>query len=157
MTLRVVLTIAAFAMASPVAAQDLYVGAGVDYGLPHSGDAQGIGSFIAGVTFDGGDTLGFGVEGELGQPIGDSGDRRETSRVRGMLSYEFGAVTGLASVGAVQYELGQQTFNGDTVGLGAQMSFTESLDGRFELMRDFMDDDYGTNVTTTRLGVLFQF
>ena len=155
MTIRATLTALAITFAAPVAAQDLYVGAGLDYGFPHSGDSEGFGSFVAGVIFDVG-PVGIGVEGDLGSQITD-GDGRETSRVRGLLTYDFGGVTGIASAGIVQVKRDNRTFDGETFGLGAQMPISGNLNGRLELMRDFNGDDFETDVTTTRLSVLYTF
>lgn len=141
---------------SAAAEQSVYLGFGADYGLPHSGEDQVFGSLIAGATFDLWEDVGFGLEGEVGEPIGGDSDR-ETSRLRGLFTYDFGPVTGIASLGIVQYEVGDTNFEGETVGLGAQMELSERIDGRFEIMRDFNDDDFGTNVTTSRVGVYFKF
>ncbi len=158
MTIRTVLA-AAIVAASGTAAtaeQSVYLGFGADYGLPHSGEEQAFGSFVAGATFDLWEDVGFGLEGELGEPLGGDTDR-ETSRLRGLFTYDFGAVTGIASVGVVQYEVGNQNFDGETFGVGAQMELTDRIDGRFEILRDFNDDDFGTDVTTSRVGVFFKF
>ena len=92
----------------------------------------------------------------MGEPLGGE-TNRETSRLRGLFTYDFGAVTGIASVGVVQYEVGNQNFDGETFGVGAQMELSDRIDGRFEILRDFNDDDFGTDVTTSRLGVYFKF
>ena len=159
MSIRMILAACALtASATAASAQTtVYLGAGADYGYPHSGDEQAFGSLIAGATFDLWENMGLGIEGEVGEPIGDGGDGRETSRVRGLFTYDFGDVTGIASLGVVQYELGDETFDGETFGIGAQMGVTDRLDGRFEIMRDFAGDDYGTNVTTSRISLLFNF
>lgn len=155
MKIRATLTALTMMLAAPVAAQELYVGAGLDYGFPHSGDSATFGSFMAGVSFDVG-PVGIGIEGELGEQLGD-GDGRETSRVRGLLSYDVGSFTGFASYGTVQYERGAATFDGQTFGFGGQMPVTGNLDGRLEFIRDIFDGDFETDVTTTRLSVLYKF
>lgn len=156
MTIRTTLTAITVALAGSAGqAQELYVGAGADYGFPHSGDSEAFGSFVAGVIFDVG-PVGIGVEGDVGQQITD-GDDRETSRVRALLTYDFGNFTGIASAGIVQYERDDVTFDGEAFGLGAQMPLYENLDGRLEFIRDFVGGDFETNVTTTRLSVLYKF
>jgi len=155
MKLTATLTALAMSIAAPVAAQDLYVGGGLDYGYPHSGDSETFGSFVAGVIFDVG-PFGVGIEGDVGTQFSD-GDDRETSRVRGLVTYDFGRVTGIASVGGVQYKLGDTTYNGETFGLGAQMPLSSMFEARGEFMRDFVGGGFGTNVTTTRLSVLYKF
>lgn len=149
-------TLLAAAATTAQAETSVYVGVGADYGSPETGDEQAYGSFIAGATFDLWENMGLGIEGEVGEPVG--GDTNlETSRVRGLFTYEFGAVTGIASLGAVQYEVGQQTFDGETFGVGAQMDFQERMTGRVEVMRDFNDDDFGSDSTTARVAVFFNF
>ena len=155
MKLRATLAAMAITLAAPVAAQELYVGAGVDYGFPHSGDSEGFGSFVAGVIFDVG-PVGIGVEGDLGEQI-SNGDGRGTSRVRALLTYDFGNFTGIASAGAVQYERGGQTFDGEAFGLGAQIPIIDNLDGRLESIRGFVGGGFLANVTTTRLALLYKF
>ncbi|MBB5723099.1 hypothetical protein FHS72_002736 [Loktanella ponticola] len=155
MKLTATLTALAMTFAAPVVAQDLYIGGGLDYGYPHSGDSETFGSFIAGVIFDVG-PIGVGIEGDIGVQLSE-GDDRETSRVRGLVTYDFGQITGIASVGGVQYKRGSTVYDGETYGLGAQMPVTSMLDGRLEFMRDFVGGDFETNVTTTRLSVLYKF
>lgn len=158
MSFRLILGSCALTVAAGAASAEttVYLGAGADYALPHSGDEQAFGSLIAGATFDLWENMGLGIEAEVGEPLGD-GDGRETSRLRGLFTYDFGPVTGIASLGIVQYELDQQNFDGETFGLGAQMELRDRVDGRFEIMRDFNDEDYDTNVTTSRLSVMFNF
>ncbi len=158
MSLRTVLAASLFVVSATAvsAEQSVYLGVGGDYAVPHSGEDQAFGSFVAGATFDLWENMGLGIEGEVGEPLGGDSNR-ETSRLRGLFTYDFGPVTGIASLGMVQYEEGNRTFDGDTVGIGAQMELSERIDGRLEIMRDFNDDDFGTNVTTSRLGVYFKF
>ena len=155
MKLRATFTALAILLAAPATAQELYLGAGLDYGAPHEGDDEGFVSFLAGVIFDVG-PVGLGIEGDIGRQITD-GDERDTSRVRALLTYDFGRFTGIASAGILQYDLDNVSFEGETFGLGAQIPFSDTLDGRFEVMRDFVGDDFETNVTTVRFGVLYKF
>lgn len=155
MKFRATLTALAMTLAAPVAAQEVYVGAGLDYGFPHSGDSEGFGSFVAGVIFDAG-PVGLGIEGDVGGQISD-GDGRNTARVRALLTYDFGRFTGIASAGVVQYERDGDTFDGEAFGLGAQIPITANLDGRLDIIRDFVGGDFLTNVTTTRLALLYKF
>lgn len=159
MSLRTILTAGAIALAASTATAEtsVYVGFGADYGVPESGDEQAFGSFIAGATFDVWENIGLGIEGEVGEPLGGDGQERETSRLRGLMTYEFGSVTGIASLGSVQYEIGDTTFEGETFGLGAQMDFRDRWTGRFEVMQDFNDSDFDNNITTARVAVFFNF
>jgi len=157
MSFRTAIAACALIAASPAAAETtVYLGFGADYAYPHSGDELTFGSFIGGATFNVWEYMGLGIEGEVAESIGGD-DERETARVRGLLTYDFGRVMGFASIGTVQYEVGAATFDGDTVGIGAQMEVLNGFDGRFEIMRDFIDDEFGTNVTTSRLALLYKF
>lgn len=157
MSLRTIIAVCAAVSAAPAVAETgVYLGFGADYALPHSGDEEYFGSFVAGATYSVWDYIGLGVEGEFGQQLSD-GDDRETSRVRGLLTYDFGSVTGFAAVGSVQYEIDGANVDGSTVGLGAQMEIMEGIDGRFEFLRDFMDDGFDADVTTSRFALLYQF
>jgi len=158
MSFRLLLTAAAFSLsaAPALAERSVYVGVGADYAAQDD-DALAVGSFIAGATFNLWENMGLGLEGEVGEPIGGSADDRETARVRGLFTYDFGGVTGIASLGSVQYEQGSQTFDGETFGLGAQLSLSERWDGRVEVMHDFNDDDFDENVTTGRVALFFKF
>lgn len=144
-------TLLAMMFATPVVAQEVYVGGAVDYGYPHSGDTYTAGTFLAGVIFDLG-PVGLGIEAD----VGESADH-ETSRVRGLLTYDFGRFTAIASAGSVQYKANGTVTDGEAYGLGAQMPLAEQVDGRFEFIRDFVGGDFGTNVTTTRLSVMYKF
>ncbi len=139
---------------SAASAQDIYAGVALDYGLPHSGDAQTAASLLIGGSYSLG-TMAIGAEAEYGAAATFGGDY-DTARLRLIGSYDFGSVTALASLGGTHYDAGADTFTGYNFGLGAQMPLTSSLDLRGEIIRDMMDD-YGTNVTTTRLAAIYTF
>jgi len=157
MSFRPLTALCAALLATPAVAEtNVYLGLGADYALPHEGEDEFFGSFVAGASFSVWEYVGFGIEGEVGQQLTD-GDGRETARVRGMLTYDFGTITGYAAVGAVQYEIDGVNIDGDTVGLGAQMEVLDGVDGRFELIRDFIDDGFEPGVTTSRFALLYKF
>lgn len=158
MTHRPLLTLGLLvAMAGTASAQTTpYVGVGADHATPHSGEAQSFGTIIAGATFDVWRQAGLGAEVEFGQNIG-SGDGRQTVRLRGLATYDFGPVTGLAAIGINQYSIDGDSFSGQTVGLGAQAQIRPNMIGRAEFLRDFDDSDFGTDVTTARIAVFFSF
>lgn len=135
-------------------AQDIYAGVAVDYGLPHSGDGQAAASLLLGGTYNLG-TLAIGAEAEYGAAATFGGDY-DTARLRLIGSYDFGSFTALASLGGTHYDTGDDGFSGYNFGLGAQMPLTNTLDVRGEIIRDMMDD-YGTDVTTTRLAAIYTF
>ncbi len=135
-------------------AQDVYVGVALDYGQPHSGDTQSVASLMVGGAFDMG-TMSVGVEAEYGAAASFGGDY-DTARLRLLGGYDLGSVTALASIGATSYDLGATSASGYNVGLGVQMPVNNALDVRAEFIRDFMDD-YGTDVTTTRIAAVYSF
>ena len=141
----------AFAQTTP------YVGFGADYATPHSGEAQSFGSIIAGATFDVWPNIGLGIEGEIGVPIGGDDNTRQTARLRGLATYDFGTVTGFAALGVNQYLIDGDNFGGQSVGLGVQSQFAPNWMGRAEFLRDFDDSDFGTDVTTARIAIFYTF
>jgi hypothetical protein len=157
--MRLNMKISAIALAvamtgSAAHAQDVYAGVAFDYGKPHAGDDQTAASLMAGVSYEVG-TLSFGAEVEYGASATFGGDY-DTARLRLIGAYDFGGVTALASIGGTRYDAGADTFTGYNYGIGAQVPVTAALDVRAEIMRDMMDD-YGTNVTTTRLAAIYSF
>ena len=130
-------------------AQDVYAGVAFDYGSPHAGDAQTAASLLAGASFDTG-LLSFGAEVEYGASATFGGDY-DTARLRVIGGYDFGGFTALASIGGTRY-----TFSGYNYGLGAQVPVSNAIDLRAEFIRDMMDD-YGANVTTTRIAAIYDF
>lgn len=136
-------------------AQDVYVGGSLDYQLPHSGDAQSSVAIVGGARFGDG-PLGYGLEAEYGQSFGNDASY-DAARLRAIATYEFGPVTGLATAGVTQYSEGGNDFSGTNFGLGAELPYGDKARFRFEMMRDLMDDDFRTDVTTTRAGVMFNF
>lgn len=135
-------------------AQDVYAGVAFDYGYPHSGDTQTAASLLAGASYDIG-LMSFGAEIEYGASATFGGDY-DTARLRIMGGYDFGGFTALASIGGTRYDAGADTFSGYNFGLGAQVPISNALDLRAEFIRDMMDD-YGTNVTTTRIAAIYDF
>lgn len=134
-----------------------YIGVGADYATPHSGDTQAFAAIIAGATFDVWPQTALGLEAEFGQPVGGADDARQTLRLRGLATYDFGAVTGLAAIGINQYLIDGDTFGGQSVGLGVQSDLGPNLLGRAEFLRDFDDSAFGTDVTTARIAVFYRF
>jgi hypothetical protein len=151
------ITVIAVAMAltgGAAQAQDIYAGVAFDYAYPHAGDTQTAATLLAGASFDVG-TISFGAEIEYGASATFGGDY-DTARLRLVGAYDFGSVTALATVGGTRYDAGADTFSGYNFGLGAQVPISDALDLRGEFIRDMMDD-YGTNVTTTRIAAVYDF
>ena len=155
---RVIVTLGVLLVAAGSARAETspYIGLGADHATPHSGEAQSFGTIIAGATFDVWPQAGLGAEVEVGQNIG-SGDGRQTVRLRGIATYDFGAVTGVAALGMNHYSIDGDGFSGQTVGLGVQAQIRPNMTGRAEFLRDFDDSDFGTDVTTARVAVFFNF
>lgn len=149
-----ILAAALAVVGSAASAQDIYAGVAFDYGTPHSGDAQSAATLLFGGAYSLG-TMAIGAEAEYGAAATFGGDY-DTARLRLIGSYDFGSVTALASLGGTRYDAGADTFTGYNYGLGVQVPVSNALDLRGEVIRDMMDD-YGTNVTTTRVAAIYSF
>lgn len=146
---------AAFVVAGAAAqAQDIYAGVAFDYATPHAGDTQTAASLFLGGNYELG-TLAIGAEAEYGAAATFGGDY-DTARLRLIGSYDFGTVKALASLGGTRYDAGADAFTGYNYGIGVQVPVSNALDMRGEIIRDMMDD-YGTNVTTTRIAAIYSF
>lgn len=140
---------------SAASALDFYAGGALDYGYPHSGDAQTLGTFLAGVGIDQG-TFGYGAEIELGTHMAGDGDF-DTQRLRARGTYDLGVVDATVAAGVTEYDFGNTTYSGYNLGLGVQNAISDNLTLRAEFLRDFMDDSSISAVTTTRIGAVFNF
>jgi len=152
---RLIPVIIAAALGTAAPAQEVYVGTGLDYLYPHSGDAQSVASAIAGLGFDTG-FFGIGAEAEYGMRVAGDNDY-DTSRVRAWLSYDWMDYTFRFAGGVTEYYFEDENANGLNFGLGAQREITPVLSLRGELIRDFMDDNFTGAVTTTRVAMLYSF
>ena len=140
---------------SAASAQDVYVGAGIDYMRPHAGDTQTVTSAIAGMGFDAG-MVDVGAEAEYGLRVAGDNDY-DTARVRGWVSYDWGHYTIRAGGGITEYYFGDTNYGGYHAMLGAERALTENLSVRGEFIRDFVDDAFAAGITATRIGVVFNF
>ena len=140
---------------SAAIAQEAYVGAGVDYHYPHTGDAQTVTSAIAGLGFDTG-FFGVGAEAEYGLRAAGDNDY-DTARVRAWLSYDLGDYSFRFAGGVTEYYFEDDNAGGFNVGLGAERDLSPNLTLRGELIRDFMDNIFTDAITTTRVAVLYSF
>ena len=136
-------------------AQDFYGGVALDYHKPHAGEEHSAAALIAGIQLGRG-TISYGLEADASTPV-DGTDTYDALRVRGLAFYDLGGVEALAGIGATQYTLNGDSFTGYNFGLGAQIPWNDSWSVRVEFIRDMMDQDYTTNVTTTRLGMIYRF
>ena len=152
-TIFAALTAAAFGTAAQ--AQEVYVGAGLDYLFPHSGDAQTVGSVIAGFGIEAG-AMGLGAEVDAGWNVAGDNDY-DTLRVRILASYDWNDYTIRAGGGVTEYYFADDTAGGFNVGFGAERAVAQNIAVRGELIRDFMDNTFTAAVTTTRVAVLYSF
>ncbi len=152
-TLTAALTVLALGTAAQ--AQDLYVGATADYHFPHSGDAQTVGSIVAGPGLGSG-PIALGAEVEAGFRIAGENDY-DTSRVRIWTSYDWGDYRLRFAGGVTEYYFGGGTAGGYNFGLGAERALSDRLVLRGEVIRDFMDTGLTSDVTATRIGVIYSF
>lgn len=152
------LTIAAVILTAATAAnaQDFYLGGSADYATPHSGDSQTSVGLMGGVEFGSGAPLSLAAQAEYSSPMAGT-DNYDAARLRGLASYDFGGFAGVAGLGATQYRDGGDNFNGFNFSLGVDVSLQNGpATVRVEMVRDLMDD-YGTDVTTTRVGYMYNF
>ncbi|WP_296425349.1 hypothetical protein [Yoonia sp.] len=140
---------------SGASAQDFYAGATLDYGLPHSGDAQTVGSVIAGVGL-GDAQIGYGAEVELGMHVAGDADY-DTQRFRFWGTYGLGDISARVAGGVTQFDTDSGIVDGYNLGLGVQRDVSDRLTMRGEFIRDFPDDSAFPAVTTTRIGVTYKF
>jgi len=152
---RLIPAIVVATLGSVAHAQDAYVGAGVDYHYPHSGDAQTVASALVGLGFDTG-IFGIGAEAEYGLRIAGDNDY-DTARVRGWVSYDWLDYTFRFAGGITEYYFADDTSGGFSAGLGVERDLTPNLAVRGELIRDFMDNTFTDAITTTRVAVLYSF
>ncbi len=140
---------------SAAVAQDVYVGGSLDYHYPHSGDAQTVGSVIAGLEIDAGPFAVIG-EAEYGTQVAGDNDY-DTARVRILGSYDWGDYTLRAGGGITEYYFDDDTAGGYNFGFGAERAVTDTLTVRGELIRDFMNNTFTAAVTTSRIAVVYNF
>mgnify|MGYP000628015446 CR=1 FL=1 len=152
---RLIPVIIAATFGSAAYGQDAYVGAGVDYHYPHSGDAQTVTSAIAGLGFDTG-LFGIGAEAEYGVHVAGDNDY-DTARVRGWVSYDWADYTFRVAGGVTEYYFADDNAGGFNAGLGVERDLSPNLAIRGEVIRDFMDNIFTDAITTTRVAVLYSF
>src|SRR5690348_11169722 len=123
----------AFAAASPAAAQNFYLGVGVEHGIDGNLHALGtdysndlnMGSVIGGVQFNSGNFF-FGAEGETtlftdyDSDWCSCADLDRVSRARAIGGYDFGQVSAFAAVGKVWVD-------GDVTGGGVSADSADGL------------------------------
>lgn len=137
-------------------AQDFYAGATLDYMYPHSGDTQTVGSFIGGVGLGSVSVFDYGAELEFGGNVAGDADY-DTQRFRLWGSYDLGNVEVRLAGGVTQYDVGGDSPEGYNLGIGVENDFSERITLRGEFIRDFMEDTFTAAVTTTRIGVIYNF
>lgn len=153
---HLVLAAGIFTIAGAASAQDFYLGGSVDYATPHSGDAHASVGLMGGVAFNRGAPLSFAGQAEYSAPLAGS-DNYDAARLRGLASYDFGGFAGVGGLGVTQYRDGGTNYNGFNFSLGVDVKLQSGpATVRVEMVRDFMDD-YGTDVTTTRVGYMYNF
>lgn len=151
----IIAALVATTLGTSAAAQEVYVGAGLDYHFPHSGDAQTVTSLIAGFGIETGN-LGLGAEVDAGVQVAGDNDY-DTLRVRILASYDWNDYTIRAGGGVTEYYFADDTAGGYNFGFGAERALSPNIVVRGELIRDFMDNTFTAAVTTTRLAVLYSF
>lgn len=152
----VVSAVLAAVVGSAASAQDFYAGVGLDYMYPHSGDSQTVGSFIGGVGLGAAGQFDYGAELEFGNHIAGDADY-DTQRFRLWSTYDLGNVAVRVSGGVTQYDFDGNSPEGYNLGVGVERNFSPRVTLRGEFIRDFMEDSFSAAVTTTRVGVFYNF
>lgn len=152
---RLIPALLSASLATTAQAEGFYVGGGLDYHFPHSGDDQVVTSIIAGLEMDAG-PFAISGEAEYGARIAGDNDYN-TARVRGLLSYDWRDYTLHVSGGITEYYFDDDNAGGYNFGLGAARAVTDTLDLRGEIIRDFMDNTFTAAITTTRVAVVYSF
>jgi len=145
--------VALFGMAAGAQAQTAYVGLTYGNAVPQVGATHQKLSVMAGALF------GFGITsygGEIEFSVADTAGTESTSRLRGMVHYDLGALGTFATLGLSDYGLeGGGKANGVNYGLGVDYAVTDRIDVRLEALRDVL---WGaSNVTSIRAGVSYGF
>jgi opacity protein-like surface antigen len=172
-------SILALITAAPAAAQDFYVGFGLEYGdtemtdaipVDYSGDLT-MGSLFGGVRVPANNFF-FGAEAETSlftdystsSFTGDDIDR--ISRLRALGGYDWGAFAAFAAAGGawVEGELSgpglDDSANGWTYGLGGEYTINDRFDVRLEVIHDdveFENGSYSWENTSLRAGAIVKF
>ncbi|MBI1416255.1 MAG: outer membrane beta-barrel protein [Limimaricola sp.] len=165
----------AIGAAMPAAAQQFYVGGGLDYGqtslsspLPDDGHLS-TGSVLAGVTVPMGQQFYLGAELDTSLGANYSTDYGDTvdniTRLRAVAGYRFPTYSVFATLGAVQvkgalFDGDNGTSKGTTFSLGADVPVTGNLDLRFEVIRDQVDlfnVGYRWDNTSARVAAVYRF
>lgn len=153
---RICLALAAGLVASAAAAQDIYLGASLDYANPHSGSDHAAVGLLGGATFWDDGQLSFAAQGEYNTPMAGSG-KPDAARLRALASYDLSGFTAVGGLGLTQYRTGEDTFGGLNMSLGVDYPVgSRATYVRGEIVRDWMDG-YGSDVTTTRIGYIYNF
>ncbi len=150
-----VAVVAVVSYAGSAQAQDIYAGVAVDYNKPHSGTDQQAASLLLGGSMDMG-TFSIGVEADYGAAATFGGDY-DTARLRLMGGFDLGSVTAIGAIGGTRFMQDAGNADGYNIGVGLQGAVSNSIDLRGEMIRDFMADEFGTNVTTTRISAIYSF
>ena len=167
----------AFIVASPAAAQNFYVGAGVEtsvdselsaLGTDYSNDLT-MASVLGGVRFNV-NNFYFGAEGETtlfteyDSDWSTASELDRVSRLRAIGGYDFGAITAFAAVGGVWTEgeilgFGEDSADGTTWGVGGEYSINDRWDVRLEYIHDEVDVEsgYEWENSSLRAGAIVRF
>jgi opacity protein-like surface antigen len=151
-----IFAICAAALGTASQAQDFYAGATLDYLYPHSGDTQTVGSFIGGVELGSISAIDYGAELEFGGHLAGDADY-DTQRFRLWGRYDLGNVAVRVAGGVTQFDFDNSNPEGYNLGVGVENEVSQRVTLRAEVIRDFMEDTFTAAVTTTRIGVIYNF
>ena len=133
---------------------DIYGGASLDYGSPHSGKDRIHGSIIIGNRFSQGNYF-YGAELDLGTSL-DNTVKYTTSRARLLFGIPQEIFTPIIGLGGTVYIDNGTTYGSPNISGGIETKFGKISTLRIEAIRDF-NPDHTTPVTIIRIGLLWQY
>ena len=152
--MKTIIAAAVFAAISgAAAAQDFYIGGGIDLQTPHDGEQTVASTILGGAQFGAGPVT-FGPELEMN--LTNGGDYNAL-RVRGIARHDTGTIALMASIGYSNYDIeGGSAIDGVNYGLGMDYGLTDRIDLRAEIIRDYARND-DMLVTNVRFGAIYGF
>ena len=133
---------------------DIYGGASLDYGSPHSGKDRIHGSIIIGNRFSQGYYF-YGTELDFGTSL-DNSVNYATSRARLLFGIPQEIFTPIIGLGGTVYIDNGTTYGSPNISGGIETKLENSSTLRIEAIRDF-NPDHTTPVTIIRIGLLWQY
>ena len=133
---------------------DIYGGASLDYGRPHSGKDRIHGSIIIGNKLSQGNYF-YGAELDLGTSL-DNTVKYSTSRARLLFGIPQEIFTPIIGLGGTVYIDNGTTYGSPNISGGIETNFGKISTLRIEAIRDF-NPNHTTPVSIIRIGLLWKY